>query len=207
MSGPCKTRGTVYPDRYRLPAITRHVLELLERRRPALARWDDEARAHLEQEAKTALAAVKQQFAEIADDPVYWNQLERSFFEVALPRYFRLAQAQADLEAKKYELWRGGDFLSRLAYAGLGLALAVVLWRVPELPKWLEPLPLLLFVFGPLIPDLQISAHRRRYRRALVDLVAEMSEEAVQQQAYPALSAPIDDLGSQASSSRTKEKA
>src|SRR5689334_16040077 len=111
LAPPGKTPGTLYPERYRLRAVTRHVLELLERRRPALPRWDADAEHRLGEEAKTALRTAGQQFGELADDPGYWAQLERSVIDVALPRYFRLAREQSELEARKFDLWRGGDLL------------------------------------------------------------------------------------------------
>ena len=174
----------MYPERYRLASVTRYVIELLERRRPAIAQWSQAAKSSLAADAREALAAAGKQFQEVADDPAHWAQVERAVTEVALPRYFRLAQAQSALEQRRFDLWRGGDLLSRLVYGGVGLLAAGFVWAVPELPKYLEPLPLLLFVFGPVLPDVQTALLRRRYRRQLITLVAEMGEEEAQMGLY-----------------------
>jgi hypothetical protein len=180
----------LYPERYRLPAVARYVLELLERRRPALPAWDAHTdasiRASMESEARRALASAGEQFAEVADDPAYWKRIEQGVMDLVLPRYFREAEAQSQLEAKRFGLWRGGDFLSRVAYAGGGLLLAGFLWRA-RLPADLELLPVLVFIFGPVLPDFQIAFFKRRYRKQLETLVNDMAKEESQRQAYQPL--------------------
>jgi hypothetical protein len=173
----------VYPDRFRLPDVTAHVLAWLERRRPGFGEWDAEVEAQLSAEARLALADVSRRFAEVAVDPGYWERLERSLFAVALPRYFQLAREHHALQRRKYGLWRGGDLLSRAVYtgAGIGAAVLIALTRVPD---WIEPLPLVFVLFGPFLPDMQESFHERRYRRQLATLVRDMGVEQNQLEAY-----------------------
>ncbi|WNG37270.1 hypothetical protein F0U60_28955 [Archangium minus] len=173
----------MYPDRFRLPQVTEHVLAWLERRRPGFGEWDAEVEAQLSAEARLALADVSRRFAEVAEDPGYWERLARSIFTVALPRYFQLAREHHALQRRKYGLWRGGDLLSRAVYTGGGLVVAVVI-ALSRVPDWLEPLPLAFVLFGPFLPDMQESFYERRYRRQLATLVREMGVEQQQLEAY-----------------------
>jgi hypothetical protein len=181
----------VYPSHYQLAELTGHLVGVLERRRGAFTAWGPEAEDALLSEAKRAVAEARAAFFELADDPPYWARLERVLLEVAVPRYLRLAAAQDALERRGYDAWRGGDALSRLAFAGGGLLTAIVLWRT-GLPRWLEPLPLSLFIAGPLVPDLQAWWSKRRYRQALAALLLDMAQEQEDGRAYQALS-PISD--------------
>lgn len=176
----------MYPDRYRLPQVTEHVLALLERRRPGHEVWDDLAETQSVDEAKRALAEVELQFRELAEDPGYWERLEQAVLQVAVPRYLRLARDQHELEKRAYGTWRGGDLISRLTYAGIGLLGAVIVART-AIPDWLEPAPLALLLAGPFIPDLQEWFARRRYARKLTRLVDEMKDEQRQLEAYRSL--------------------
>ncbi len=178
----------MYPDRFRLPQVTEHVLTWLERRRPGFGAWDGEVEAQLGAEARLALADVARRFAEVAVDPRYWERLERSIFTVALPRYFQLAREHHALQRARYGLWRGGDVISRVTYTGAGL-LAAVLIALTPVPDWLEPLPFAFILFGPFLPDMQESFFERRYRKHLTTLVEEMQVEQRQLEAYR----PLDD--------------
>ncbi len=173
----------MYPDRFRLPQVTEHVLAWLERRRPGFGAWDGEVEARLWAEARLALADVSRRFAEVAMDPGYWERLERSLFTVALPRYIQLAREHHELQRRKYGVWRGGDLLSRAAYTGGGLVAAVVI-ALTRVPDWMEPLPIALILFGPFLPDMQESFYERRYRRQLATLVRDMGVEQQQLEAY-----------------------
>lgn len=196
--GPCNPprlgygRRAVYPARYQLPELTAHVVALLERRRGALETFDEKADARLTDEARSALADAGKQFSEVVQDPGYWQRTEQAVLEVAVPRYLRLAREQHELEKRRYGLWRGGDVIARAAYAGLGLVLAAVVWRL-RMPEWLEALPLSLFVLGPLLPDVQTWFHKRRYARSLETLVDDMRQEQEQRHTYqPLLGPPVD---------------
>ncbi len=167
----------MYPERYRLADVTASVLAALERRRPAFAAWSPEVEQELRAAATQTLSDIGRQFSEVAADAPYWTRLEGVVQQVALPRYLHEAKAQHAFERGGYGLWRGGDLVSRAAYAALGLVLALAVWRAAFVPKWLELLPLALVLFGPLIPDLQIGSARRRYGKSLDAIVAAMREE------------------------------
>lgn len=187
---------SVYPDRYRLPSLTAHVLSLLENRREGITEWGPDAEAKLTAVAKEALDEAGRQFAELADDKPYWRKLEDTILTAVLPRYFKLAHEQLELEKKGYGLWRGGDLISRVAYGGSGLLAALIVWRT-AIPDYLEPLPLAFFVLGPLLPDLQVWFARRKYTGKLRDVVTSMAEEiALRDQYRPLMEgtpSPIDE--------------
>jgi hypothetical protein len=193
----------VYPERFRLPQVTEHVLAWMERRRPGFNAWGGEVEEQLTAEARLALADVSRRFAEVAEDPGYWGRLERSIFTVALPRYFQLAREHHALQRRKYDLWRGGDLLSRVAYTGMGIATAVVV-AITRIPDWLEPLPFAFIFFGPFLPDMQESYYERRYRRQLATLVRDMGVEQRQLEAYRPLDEPVPPALESESSSKEK---
>jgi hypothetical protein len=209
-AAPSGKRGNlrVYPDHFRLPQVTEHVLTWLERRRPGFGEWSGEVETQLSSEARLALADVARRFSEVAVDPGYWERLERSVFAVALPRYFQLAREHHALQRRKYNLWRGGDLLSRAVYTGAGIAAAVVIALTP-VPDWLEPLPFLLILMGPFLPDMQESFFERRYRGQLATLVRDMGVEQQQLEAYRPLDEPVLDepVRSGLGESSSKEKA
>jgi hypothetical protein len=159
------------------------VLGLLERRREAFKSWDAETETRLTETAREALAEAGRQFAELADDKAYWAKVERAVLEVALPRYFKLAREQLVVETNKYGVWRGGDLISRVIIGVGGAVVGVVIART-MLPKWFELLPVLVLVFGPLFPDVQFWAGRRKWSRQLQRLVGEMGDEQLQQERY-----------------------
>jgi hypothetical protein len=195
----------VYPERFRLPQVTEHVLAWLERRRPGFGEWSDEVEAQLLAEARLAMADVAHRFSEVAVDPGYWERLERGVFTVVLPRYFQLAREHHALQRRKYGLWRGGDLLSRAAYTGVGIAAAVTI-ALTRVPDWFEPLPFAFILFGPFLPDMQESFFQRRYRRQLATLVRDMGVEQKQLEAYRPLDEPLrSELGP--GETHSKEKA
>lgn len=173
----------MYPTRYQLQELTAHVVAALERRREGFGEWKDETEASLTLEAKAALQEAGRQFAEIADDKPYWQQLEATILTAALPRYFQIAKEQQAHEKNRYGLWRGGDVISRAAYAAAGLVTAVLIFRT-AIPDWIEPLPIAMFIGGPLLPDLQIWFAKRKYHARLKALVDDMREEAQAREQY-----------------------
>lgn len=191
----------MYPTRYRLAELTEHVVALLERRREGFAEWNADTEAKLTTAATEALQEAGRQFAEVADDKPYWQRLEQTVLTAVLPRYFQAAKAEHELEKNKFNLWRGGDFISRVAYAGAGLVAAVIVWRT-AIPNYLEPLPLAFFIGGPLLPDLQVWFARRRYRKVLAQVVESMREEdSAREQYRPLMEGMPSTIDEQASAS------
>ena len=173
----------MYPTRYQLPELTAHVMAVLERRREGYSDWSADVEAKLTEEARAALAEAGRQFAEVADDRLYWQRLEQIVLTAALPRYFRLASAEQQLEKAKYGVWRGGDLISRAVYAAAGLVVAAIVFRT-GVPKQVELMPLAFFIGGPMIPDLQVWFARRRYSAKLATVVDDMRAEAAARDLY-----------------------
>ena len=193
----------MYPARYRLAELTEHVVALLERRREGFAEWNDDTEAKLTAAAKEALDEAGRQFAEVADDKPYWARLEHTVLTAVLPRYFQAAKAEHELEKNKFNLWRGGDFISRVAYGGAGLVAALIVWRT-AIPDYLEPLPLAFFIGGPLLPDLQVWFAKRRYRKVLAQVIESMREEdSAREQYRPLMEGMPSTIDDQAASSTT----
>jgi len=178
--------SSVYPSQYQLAQLTAHLVALLERRRAAFDVWDEKAEATLLEAAREALDEAGKQFKELADDQPYWSRTTEALLEVALPRYLRLAKEQHALEKRGYGAWRAGDLISRATYAAIGLLAGFIILRT-AVPDWLEPLPLALFIGGPLLPDAQALFAKRRYSKQLVRLVDDMKAEAVDRRAYQPL--------------------
>jgi hypothetical protein len=183
----------MYPEAFRLPQVSEHVLAWLERRRPGFGEWTDAVEVALRAEARLALDDVARRFAEVAVDETYGARLEHSVLTVALPRYVQLAREHHALQRRQYGLWRGGDLVSRAVYTLTGIVLAAVI-AVTRVPKWLEPLPFAFILLGPFLPDLQQSFFERRYRRRLATLVADMHGEQHQLETYQPLTGPFASL-------------
>lgn len=196
----------MYPTRYQLSELTAHVVALLERRREGYTEWNAGVEDKLRQEAVAALAEAGRQFAEVADDKAYWHALEQTVLTAALPRYFALAKEEQALEKAKYGMWRGGDLISRVAYAAAGLLIAAIVLRT-AIPKWVEPLPLGFFIAGPMIPDLQGWFARRRYKAKLQALVDDMKAEAAARAQYRPLMTDAEPTASQTNSKGEKTDA
>jgi len=197
--------SNVYPSQYHLPELTAHVVALLERRRLAFETFDAGCEAALKEATKEALDEAGKQFREVADDSAYWQRTTEALFEVALPRYLRVAKEQHALEKKGYGAWRGGDFISRASYAVAGLLLGFLILRTP-IPDWFEPLPLALFIGGPFIPDVQAWLSKRRYAKQLVTLVEDMKAEATDRRAYAPLGIDESAASSEQPGDATKTK-
>ena len=180
----------MYPSRYQLQELTAHLVSLLERRRGAFEKWSPDVEKVLQDEAVSALHDAGKQFLEIADDAAYWKRIEHTLLTVAVPRYLRLANDEHERESKNYGIWRGGDLVSRVVYAGVGLLAAAIVWRTP-IPDYLELFPLTFFIVGPLFPDLQLSMGKRRYSKQLKQLIDDMAAEQVEWRQYQPLG--IDD--------------
>jgi hypothetical protein len=196
---------SVYPSQYQLPELTAHLIALLERRRLAFDSWNDETEASLQEAANQMLSEAGIRFRELADDPEYWRRTTETLMTVMVPRYLRLAEPQQTLEKNGYGSWRKGDLLARVTYGAAGLLLGIIVWRTP-IPDWVEPLPLLMFVAGPLLPDLQAWWARRKYAKQLTVLVEDMKSEQTDRRAYEPLGLSTEPLSDDPPQARTGQR-
>jgi hypothetical protein len=164
------------PEKYRLAAVGRFLLEAFERRRPGLTAWTPQVEDSLRTEAEGALVEMEKQCKEVGvDDPAYWQKARDAVETVILPRYAQLARTELKLAAQGYHLWRGGDLVARAAFGGAGLVLGALAVAIPWIPVTEKWVPWALFVAGPLLPDAQLWYFRWRHRRRLQAVVDDLA--------------------------------
>lgn len=196
----------MYTERFSLDFVSGVLMAAAERRRPGLGAWTPEVRAQLEQAFRDELAPIRRSFFELFPDAAYWERLERAIFTETFPRYAALAEKATALEQRDYGLWRGGDLLARLAYAGGGLVVGVLCVKVPWIPippTW-DPFAFLTMMCGPFIPDAQIWWHKRRHTKQLEAVMQEMGAAEKAKELYQPLGVgaleehapPVGEVGS-----------
>ena len=184
------------PEKYSLAAIAQHLLAVFEVRRPGMARWNAETHERLTREADSALQQMEKQCRELGvDDPPHWARARAVVHDALLPRYERLAEAENAAAAGEYGMWRGGDLVARAAFALCGLLLGAIAVAVPWIPIYEKWFPWALFVLGPFVPDAYSWWYRRRYRKRLEGLIADLAREGAALEAYRPLSEVHQSLG------------
>jgi hypothetical protein len=140
-------------------------------------------------EAEATLADMERQCRELGfDDPGYWQKVRAALDSVLLPRYTALAKEEIELAKAGYHLWRNGDLLARIGFAGAGLVLGALAVEIPWIPVTEKAVPWLLFLAGPFIPDAQLWYYRRRLERRLQTLVDDLARADLALDAYRPLS-------------------
>lgn len=179
----------VYSERFTLPFISEVLIAAAERRRPGLGPWTPAVRAQLREIFQAELAEVKARFFELFDDRAYWDKLERAVLDDAFVRYAAVAERHTALEARGYGIWRGGDVVSRVVLGLGGLAVGAFIARAPfiPLPTSADVVVMLSALGTPLLPDLQVWLHERRFRRQLKKIVEDMATAQEQQKLYQPL--------------------
>src|SRR3954469_6543726 len=184
------------PEKYRLAAVGRFLLEQFELRRPGIREWSPQVEAGLREEAERELQQMEKQLGELGmDDGRYWLRVRRALDEILLPRYAALASAEIALARRDYGIWRGGDLVARGTFALAGFILGVICVEVPYIPIEAKWFPALLLVLGPLFPDAVLWLHRRRWRRRLEELVADLDRASNTLDTYRPLSELTRALG------------
>jgi hypothetical protein len=177
------------PEKYRLAAVGRFLLEQFELRRPGLKEWSPQLEASLRQQAEAELVQMERQLHELEiDDREYWQRVRRVVDDILLPRYAKLATDELALAKREYGLWRGGDLVARGTFAVAGFVLGIIAVEVPYIPiyaKWFPVIPLLV---GPTFPDIVMWWYRRRYQRRLDELVADLGKASETLETYRPLS-------------------
>jgi len=177
------------PEKYRLAAVGRFLLEQFELRRPGIRQWSPQVEASLRQDAEAELQLMEKQLRELGmDDERYWQRIRRALDEILVPRYAALASAEIDLAKRDYGIWRGGDLIARATFALAGFILGIICVEVPYIPIQAKWFPALLLVLGPLFPDAVMWLHRRRWRRNLEALVADLHRASPTLETYRPLS-------------------
>ncbi|HEY6912459.1 MAG TPA: hypothetical protein VI356_23970 [Myxococcales bacterium] len=177
------------PDKYRLAAVGRYLLEQFELRRPGLRQWSKETEESFRQQAEGELLLMEKQLRELGmDDAQYWQRVRRALDQILLPRYGALATQEIALAARDFGIWRGGDLVARATFALAGFVIGIVCVEVPYIPIQARWFPALLLVLGPLFPDAVMWLHRRRWQRRLDALVADLGRASETLETYRPLS-------------------
>jgi hypothetical protein len=164
-------------------------VEAFERRRPGLSGWTPEVESSLRAEAEAALLDMERQCRELGfEDPLHWQRVRGALDSVLMPRYAALARQELALAAADYHLWRGGDLVARLAFAGVGLLLGVAAVEIPWIPVTEKWVPWVLFLAGPFLPDAQLWFYRKRLERRLQSIVDDLTKADLALDAYRPLS-------------------
>jgi hypothetical protein len=182
----------VYTERFSIPFLAGILISAAERKRPGLGPWSDKAQDEIRALFESELAQMKRQFFELFDDSAYWERVERTLLEVCLPRYCALAQKQTELERRDYGLWRGGDLVARGAYAAAGLLIGIVMVKLPfiPIPQTWDLFAFITMLAGPFVPDAQIWMYKRKHRKRLEAILADMREAEEQLRLYQPLQEP-----------------
>lgn len=153
----------------------REALTHLERRRPALidAAGGDAGRldAAVRDELGVALAPLRRRYDEAGLPARYFDALSAELAASIPARWREVASAFTAQERAELRLWQRGDVPARLAWTGVGLVVgAFILWA-PFIPIWEKWLPTLMALGGWWMPDVLAWRSRRRYARALGEIV------------------------------------
>lgn len=168
----------MYTERFSIEFVCGVLIAAAERKRLALGPWTPAAREELRAVFRAELAAIEPRFFEVFDDRRYFDHLEQTAMDVCFPRYCAVAEKQTALEQHGYRLWRGGDLLARLAYMAGGLAFGLFVVKTPwvPVPETWDFLILASMLGAPFIPDAQVALHKRRYSKALQNIVKDIHE-------------------------------
>ena len=187
------------PEKYKLAAVGRFLLEQFELRRPGIREWTPELEASLRQQAEAELLQMERQLHELEiDDPQYWQRVRRVVDEILLPRYAKAATDELALAKREYGIWRGGDLVARGAFALAGFILGIIAVEVPYIPIQAKWFPALLLVAGPLFPEAVQGWYRWRFRRKLEGLVRDLTTAGETLETYRPLSELTRSLESRA---------
>lgn len=177
------------PEKYRLAAVGRFLLEQFELRRPGLKAWSPEVEASFREQAEVELRQMESQLRELGiDDAPYWRKVRGALNDVLLPRYGILAQREIELARRDYGVWRGGDLLARGVFAVAGFAVGIFFVEVPYVPIYVKWFPALTMVGGPFVPEAWWWICKKRHQRRLQALVNDLGRAAEQLDAYRPLS-------------------
>ena len=177
------------PERYLLGSAGRFLLEQFELRRPGFKAWTPEVEASLLAPAEAEMQQMERQSRELGfDDVAYFQRLRGAVKEIVLPRYARIAADEIALAHRSYGSWRGGDLLARGAFGLAAFILGILAVELPYVPIQAKWFPALLFLVGPLFPDLVHWWYRRRYRRRLEELGSDLDKASDTLETYRPLS-------------------
>ena len=123
--------------------------------------------------ARKKLAKIKAAYDEFGGSPAYWEALETEVLNTAMPQYMVAAREMNVLERGKWGVWRGGDPAARIAFALLGVLIALMLFVVPFVRMFEAAFIVAFATTGFFFPDIKRFTHERRHTKLLNRLVAD----------------------------------
>ncbi len=150
------------------------VLKDFEHRRRSFApdTFDAETRTC----AAEKLAEIRESYEELGGSKAYWDALEQEVLDNVTTQYIAHARPYTELEAANFNVWRGGDLVSRFVFALGGLTLGGVIIALPFIPIFEDAFAFALCFGGFIYPDLKRYIFERRHARELNRLVSESTE-------------------------------
>lgn len=177
------------PEKYRLAAVGRFLIEQFELRRPGLKAWTPEVEASMRAQAETELRQMERQARELGtDDPAYWQRVRGALNDVLLPRYAMVAQKEIELAAREYGIWRGGDLVARGAFAVGGFVAGLFMYETPYIPIYVKWFPAVTMVGAPMIPEAWLWICKKRHERRLQAIVNDLGRASDRLETYRPLS-------------------
>ncbi len=177
------------PEKYRLAAIGRFLIDQFELRRPGLKEWTPQVEASFREQAEAELLQMQRQLREMGiDDAQYWPRVRRALDQILLPRYAKLTTEEIALAKRHYGIWRGGDLVARGTFALVGFVLGIIAVEIPYIPVYEKWFPALLLVGGPMFPEMVMWWYRWRFRRKLSDLIRDLGKASETLETYRPLS-------------------
>jgi hypothetical protein len=130
---------------------------------------------HLERElvdvARSKLALIHVSYMEAGGTASYWSALERDVMETTMPQYIAIAREKNRLEKSNYELWRGGDLVSRAVMALIALTIGGIIVALPFIPIFEDAFAFFLALMAWFYPELKRMMFEHRHARALNQLI------------------------------------
>lgn len=130
-----------------------------------------EAEQQLRNLAAKKLEEIEPAYREAGGSTVYWDQLRREVLETVIPQYIPRAIEQSRLEKTNYDLWRGGDLVSRMVLALAGLTVGGIIIAVPFIPIFWKPFAFFLAAACWFYPEFKRLTFDYRHSRLLNTLI------------------------------------
>jgi hypothetical protein len=147
------------------------VLHECEHRRRGLL--PDQLEPALMEIARQKLAEIRVSYVEACGSASYWTALEQEILSTTMPQYIAEAREKNRLEKNNYDLWRGGDLVSRAVFALVALTIGGIIIALPFIPIFEDAFAFFLALTAWFYPELKRLMFEHRHSRALNSMIVE----------------------------------
>lgn len=123
--------------------------------------------------AREKLTEIRQSYVEAGGSESYWQALETEILQTTMPQYIAEAREKNRLEKNNYDLWRGGDLLSRAIFALVALTLGGIIIALPFVPIFEDAFAFFLALMAWFYPELKRMMFEHRHARALNRMIVD----------------------------------